>query len=71
MNWCDQYQAQIVVLAAQIMCSENVEGALQVIANAGDDNLQGEEISLIYRPLIRSGYHTNKWKNFENAERST
>ena len=40
MNWCDQYQAQIVVLAAQIMWSEDVEGALQAIATAGDNSLE-------------------------------
>lgn len=29
MEWCDRYQAQIVVLAAQILWSEDVESALQ------------------------------------------
>lgn len=29
MEWCDKYQAQIVVLAAQILWSEDVESALQ------------------------------------------
>ena len=29
MEWCDKYQAQIVVLAAQILWSEDVEAALQ------------------------------------------
>lgn len=29
MQWCDKYQAQIVVLAAQILWSEDVESALQ------------------------------------------
>lgn len=33
MEWCDKYQAQIVVLAAQILWSEDVEAALQT---AGD-----------------------------------
>lgn len=33
MEWCDKYQAQIVVLAAQILWSEDVEAALQ---QAGD-----------------------------------
>ncbi|XP_071453347.1 dynein heavy chain, cytoplasmic isoform X3 [Hetaerina americana] len=33
MQWCDKYQAQIVVLAAQILWSEDVESALQQIAN--------------------------------------
>ena len=40
MNWCDQYQAQIVVLAAQILWSEDVEAALQTISSAGDNSLK-------------------------------
>ena len=37
MEWCDKYQAQIVVLAAQILWSEDVELALQQAAdNTGD-----------------------------------
>ena len=34
MTWCDQYEAQIVVLAAQIMWSEDVEAALQAASSA-------------------------------------
>ncbi|KAG8185039.1 hypothetical protein JTE90_017062 [Oedothorax gibbosus] len=40
MKWVDSYQSQIVVLAAQISWSEDIEGALQVISNAGNNNLQ-------------------------------
>lgn len=36
MHWCDKYQAQIVVLAAQISWSEDVEAALHQISAAGD-----------------------------------
>ncbi|XP_013140288.1 PREDICTED: dynein heavy chain, cytoplasmic [Papilio polytes] len=36
-EWCDKYQAQIVVLAAQILWSEDVENAL---ANGGGDGLK-------------------------------
>lgn len=35
MQWCDKYQAQIVVLAAQILWSEDVEAALKQIEAAG------------------------------------
>ncbi|KAK1158695.1 cytoplasmic dynein 1 heavy chain 1 isoform X1 [Acipenser oxyrinchus oxyrinchus] len=35
-DWIDRYQAQIVVLSAQIAWSENVENALNVTASAGD-----------------------------------
>lgn len=31
MEWCDKYQAQIVVLAAQIFWSEDVEAALSKV----------------------------------------
>lgn len=34
------FQSQIVVLAAQISWSEDIESALQVISNAGDNNLE-------------------------------
>lgn len=34
MQWCDKYQAQIVVLAAQILWSEDVESALHQISNS-------------------------------------
>lgn len=40
MNWCDRYQAQIVVLAAQILWSEDVEEALVQINNSGDRNMK-------------------------------
>nr|XP_049702532.1 dynein heavy chain, cytoplasmic isoform X3 [Helicoverpa armigera] len=36
-DWCDKYQAQIVVLAAQILWSEDVEAAL---ASGGGDGLK-------------------------------
>lgn len=39
MCWCDDYQAQIVGLAAQISWSEDVEQALQAIQNNGNRNL--------------------------------
>nr|CAH0105436.1 unnamed protein product [Daphnia galeata] len=61
MSWCDKYEAQIVVLAAQIMWSEDVEAALQAVSTAGDNSLdpvrrvlsQGESIlvALIYSVL--------------------
>jgi dynein heavy chain 1, cytosolic len=35
MQWCDKYQAQIVVLAAQILWSEDVEAALKQMEAAG------------------------------------
>ncbi|KAF4518251.1 hypothetical protein B566_EDAN010397 [Ephemera danica] len=35
MQWCDKYQAQIVVLAAQILWSEDVEAALRQMEAAG------------------------------------
>lgn len=31
MNWCDEYQAQIIILAAQIIWSEDIELALQEV----------------------------------------
>lgn len=40
MKWCDRYQAQIVVLAAQILWSEDVEEALVHINNSGDRNMK-------------------------------
>lgn len=39
MCWCDDYQTQIVGLAAQISWSEDVEQALQAIQNNGNRNL--------------------------------
>nr|CAD7408566.1 unnamed protein product [Timema poppensis] len=39
MLWCDKYQAQIVVLAAQILWSEDVEAALHLISTAGDQKV--------------------------------
>ncbi|XP_069694728.1 dynein heavy chain, cytoplasmic isoform X3 [Periplaneta americana] len=39
MHWCDNYQAQIVVLAAQILWSEDVEAALHQISQAGDQKM--------------------------------
>ncbi|XP_067011460.2 dynein heavy chain, cytoplasmic isoform X2 [Anabrus simplex] len=40
MEWCDKYQAQIVVLAAQILWSEDVEAALHLINGAGDEKME-------------------------------
>lgn len=37
MDWTDRYQSQIVVLAAQISWSEDVEAALQTMEKAGPD----------------------------------
>ncbi|XP_039279680.1 dynein heavy chain, cytoplasmic [Nilaparvata lugens] len=36
MAWCDKYQAQIVVLAAQILWSEDVEAALHQMGSTAD-----------------------------------
>lgn len=47
MKWCDKYEAQIVVLAAQILWSEDVEGALQSIFSAGDGKLDPLERVLV------------------------
>ena len=33
MTWCDQYEAQIVALATQIMWSENMKAAIQVASS--------------------------------------
>lgn len=38
MEWCDRYQAQIVVLAAQILWSEDVETALQQCTDGAAPN---------------------------------
>ncbi|MBN3298743.1 DYHC1 protein, partial [Amia calva] len=38
-NWIDRYQAQLVVLSAQIAWSENVENALNTIASGGGGDL--------------------------------
>lgn len=40
MEWVDSYQAQLVVLAAQIAWSEHTEQALQNIEKAGQKDLQ-------------------------------
>ncbi|GAB6020623.1 Dynein heavy chain, cytoplasmic [Chamberlinius hualienensis] len=40
MEWVDKYQAQIVVLAAQISWSEDVESALQAIASSGSHDMK-------------------------------
>lgn len=37
MEWCDKYQAQIVVLAAQILWSEDVENALLKMNGVADN----------------------------------
>ena len=36
MSWCDQYEAQIVVLAAQIQWTKNVEAILKSASSAAD-----------------------------------
>nr|XP_018911901.1 PREDICTED: dynein heavy chain, cytoplasmic [Bemisia tabaci] len=49
MQWCDKYQAQIVVLAAQILWSEDVEAALHTISNStasGQAKMQPLELVL-------------------------
>lgn len=38
MSYCDKYQAQIVVLAAQILWSEDVDAALHAISNGSDSS---------------------------------
>lgn len=40
MMWCDKYQDQVVILAAQILWSEDVEEALVQINNSGDRNMK-------------------------------
>lgn len=47
MDWLDKYQAQVVILSAQIAWSENVETALQSAADGktqGTSALQGNFI---------------------------
>ena len=39
MSWCDEHPAQVVVLAAQIMWSEDVEAALQAVSTSSDNSL--------------------------------
>ena len=39
MSWCDKYEAQIVVLAAQIMWTEDVEAALLAVSKSRDNSL--------------------------------
>ncbi|RWS14208.1 Dynein heavy chain: cytoplasmic-like protein [Dinothrombium tinctorium] len=46
MEWIDKFQAQIIVLAAQISWSESLENALNQIHNAGDGNLKPLEEAL-------------------------
>ena len=48
MSWCNKYEAQIVVLAAQIMWSEDVEAALQAVSTSSDKSL-----ALVQRVLNR------------------
>lgn len=40
LEWCDRYQAQIAVLAAQILWSEDVEQALATISASSDHNMK-------------------------------
>ncbi|XP_063589421.1 dynein heavy chain, cytoplasmic-like isoform X5 [Penaeus indicus] len=40
LQWCDKYQAQLIVLAAQISWSEEVEAALSTAANGDSSALQ-------------------------------
>ncbi|XP_046993439.1 dynein heavy chain, cytoplasmic isoform X2 [Schistocerca americana] len=39
MNWCDKYQAQIVILAAQILWSEDVEAALHQVGASPEQGM--------------------------------
>jgi dynein heavy chain 1 len=43
MNWCDNYQAQIIILAAQILWSEDIETALQ----EAQDNLENNPLNRV------------------------
>ncbi|KAL5291956.1 DYNC1H1 family protein [Megaselia abdita] len=47
MEWCDKYQAQIVVLAAQILWSEDVEQALQ----QASDNPSGKPLNKVLQTV--------------------
>ncbi|XP_049288218.1 dynein heavy chain, cytoplasmic isoform X3 [Anopheles funestus] len=49
MEWCDKYQAQIVVLAAQILWSEDVENALQQTSEGNGGN--GKDKTPLHRVL--------------------
>lgn len=52
MEWCDKYQAQIVVLAAQILWSEDVEAALQQATDhPGDKNPLNRVLSTVETTL--------------------
>ena len=44
MSWCDKYQAQIVVLAAQILWSEDVENALHQVAQSNESMVPLERV---------------------------
>ena len=53
MDWVDRYQAQLVVLAAQISWSECVEKALQTIEQKGGGNFgPTEEVLLIMEATL-------------------
>lgn len=39
MEWCDKYQAQLIVLAAQISWSEDIESALNAASNGNNEPL--------------------------------
>lgn len=52
MEWCDKYQAQIVVLAAQILWSEDVEAALQQASeNTNDKNPMNRVLTTVETTL--------------------
>uniref|UniRef100_A0A182S5H5 Uncharacterized protein n=1 Tax=Anopheles maculatus TaxID=74869 RepID=A0A182S5H5_9DIPT len=51
MEWCDKYQAQIVVLAAQILWSEDVENALQQTSEGGAGGGNGKDKTPLHRVL--------------------
>ena len=50
MAWCDKYQAQLVVLAAQISWSEDIEAALAAMAN-GDSTLMNKTLTQVETTL--------------------
>ena len=50
LQWCDKYQAQLVVLAAQISWSEDIEAALASMAN-GDDGPMNKTLTQVETTL--------------------
>lgn len=74
MSWCDKYEAQIVVVAAQIMWSEQVEAALQAVSTAGDNSLapvervlsQVESMSSVLAVSVRQEQPALRRRKLEN-----